>query len=71
MSLWFIIALLLTYRCIKDGKYQQAIGMAIECRRLDKVAEAIVRSDSVDTTLAYCSYVSKNFVNRREYRSEV
>ncbi|XP_004247848.1 26S proteasome non-ATPase regulatory subunit 1 homolog A [Solanum lycopersicum] len=58
-------------KCIKDGKYQQAIGMAIECRRLDKVAEAIVRSDNVDATLAYCSNVSHNFVNRREYRSEV
>ncbi|KAL2506453.1 26S proteasome non-ATPase regulatory subunit 1A [Abeliophyllum distichum] len=23
-------------KCIMDGKYQQAIGMAIECRRLDK-----------------------------------
>lgn len=58
-------------KCIVDGKYQQAIGMAIECRRLDKVAEAIVSSDNVDATLAYCSNVSHNFVNRREYRSEV
>ncbi|XP_075085413.1 26S proteasome non-ATPase regulatory subunit 1 homolog A [Nicotiana tabacum] len=58
-------------KCIVDGKYQQAIGMAIECRRLDKVAEAIVCSDNVDATLAYCSNVSHNFVNRREYRSEV
>ncbi|PHT94344.1 hypothetical protein T459_02226 [Capsicum annuum] len=42
-------------RCIKDGKYQQAIGMAIEYQRLDNVAEAIVRSDNVDATLAYCT----------------
>ncbi|WMV31378.1 hypothetical protein MTR67_024763 [Solanum verrucosum] len=58
-------------KCIVDRKYQQAIGMAIECRRLDKVAEAIVRSDNVDATLAYCSNVSHNFVSRRVYRSEV
>ncbi|KAJ8566059.1 hypothetical protein K7X08_030536 [Anisodus acutangulus] len=58
-------------KCIVDKKYQQAIGMAIECRRLDKVAEAIVRSDNVDATLAYCSNVSHNFVSRRVYRSEV
>ncbi|KAJ8540410.1 hypothetical protein K7X08_030329 [Anisodus acutangulus] len=55
-------------KCIVDKKYQQAIGMAIECRRLDKVAEAIVRSDNVDATLAYCSNVSHNFVSRRVYR---
>ncbi|PHU18393.1 26S proteasome non-ATPase regulatory subunit 1 [Capsicum chinense] len=58
-------------KCIVDRKCQQAIGMAIECRRLDKVAEAIVRSDNVDATLAYCSNVSHNFVSRRVYRSEV
>ncbi|XP_019192354.1 PREDICTED: 26S proteasome non-ATPase regulatory subunit 1 homolog A-like [Ipomoea nil] len=58
-------------KCIVDGKYQQAIGMAIECRRLDKVAEAIVRSDNLDAALMYCSNVSHNFVNRREFRREV
>ncbi|PHT59885.1 hypothetical protein CQW23_02248 [Capsicum baccatum] len=47
------LAILLDVRCIKDGKYQQAIGVAIEYQRLDKVVEAIVRSDSVDATLAY------------------
>nr|GMC58785.1 26S proteasome non-ATPase regulatory subunit 1 homolog A-like [Ipomoea batatas] len=45
--------------------------MAIECRRLDKVAEAIVRSDNLDAALMYCSNVSHNFVNRREFRREV
>ncbi|VFQ64925.1 unnamed protein product [Cuscuta campestris] len=58
-------------KCVVDGKYQHAIGMAIECRRLDKVAEAIVRSDNIDAALAYCSNVSHNFVNRREFRREV
>ncbi|PHU30628.1 hypothetical protein BC332_02721 [Capsicum chinense] len=47
------LAILLDVRCIKDGKYQQAIGVAIEYQRLDKVVEAIVKSDSVDATLAY------------------
>jgi len=35
------------FRCIVDGKYQQAMGTAIECRRLDKLEEAISRSDIV------------------------
>lgn len=58
-------------KCIIDGKYQQAIGMAIECRRLDKLEEAIIRSDNVHATINYCIDVSHSFVNRREYRSEV
>ncbi|KAG8369677.1 hypothetical protein BUALT_Bualt14G0038700 [Buddleja alternifolia] len=58
-------------KCIVDGKYQQAIGMAIECRRLDKLEEAVIRSDNVHATINYCIDVSHSFVNRREYRLEV
>ncbi|KAK6161776.1 hypothetical protein DH2020_005157 [Rehmannia glutinosa] len=57
-------------KCIVDGKYQQAIGMAIECRRLDKLEEAVTRSDNVHSTINYCIDVSHSFVNRREYRLE-
>ncbi|GAV82947.1 hypothetical protein CFOL_v3_26398 [Cephalotus follicularis] len=56
---------------IMDGKYQQAMGIAIECRRFDKLEEAIIRSDNVQGTLSYCINVSHSFVNRREYRREV
>lgn len=58
-------------KCITDGRYQQAIGMAIESRRLDKLEEAITKSDVVHSTLSYCMNVSHAFVNRREYRREV
>ncbi|XP_042030357.1 26S proteasome non-ATPase regulatory subunit 1 homolog A-like [Salvia splendens] len=58
-------------KCIADGKYQQAIGVAIECRRLDKLEEAVIRSDDVHATINYCIDVSHNFVYRREYRLEV
>ncbi|MBA0556171.1 hypothetical protein Golob_026296, partial [Gossypium lobatum] len=58
-------------RCLMDGKYHQAMGIAIECRRLDKLEEAITRSDNVHLTLAYSINVSHSFVYRREYRQEV
>ncbi|KAF2288874.1 hypothetical protein GH714_022515 [Hevea brasiliensis] len=58
-------------KCIMDGKHQQAMGIAIECRRLDKLEEAITRSDNVHGTLSYCINVSHAFVSRREYRCEV
>lgn len=58
-------------KCVLDGRYQQAMGMAIECRRLDKLEEAITKSDNVPGTLSYCINISHTFVNRREYRHEV
>ncbi|XP_010913789.1 26S proteasome non-ATPase regulatory subunit 1 homolog A [Elaeis guineensis] len=58
-------------KCILDGKYQQAMGMAVECRRLDKLEEAISHSDNVQGTLSYCINLSHSFVNHREYRCEV
>ncbi|KAJ6847996.1 26S proteasome non-ATPase regulatory subunit 1-like protein A-like [Iris pallida] len=58
-------------KCILDGKYQQAMGMAVECRRLDKLEEAITRSDNVNGALSYCINLSHSFVNHREYRCEV
>ncbi|KAK9725768.1 hypothetical protein RND81_05G167900 [Saponaria officinalis] len=58
-------------KCILDGKYQQAMGMSIECRRLDKLEEGIMRSDNAPGCLAYCINVSHSYVNRREYRREV
>ncbi|KAL1188769.1 26S proteasome non-ATPase regulatory subunit 1 -like protein B [Cardamine amara subsp. amara] len=58
-------------KCITDGKYQQAMGIAIECRRLDKLEEAITKSENVQETLSYCINVSHSFVNRREYRHEI
>ncbi|KAH1096227.1 hypothetical protein J1N35_013148 [Gossypium stocksii] len=58
-------------KCIMDRKYQQAMGIAVECRRLDKLEEAITRSENVHAILAYCTHVSHSFVYRREYRREV
>ncbi|KAG4202186.1 hypothetical protein ERO13_A05G322400v2 [Gossypium hirsutum] len=57
-------------KCIIDGKFQQGMGIAIECRRLDKLEEAIIRSDNVHATLAYSTHVSHSFIYRREYRRE-
>ncbi|KAL7129237.1 hypothetical protein ABFS83_13G051700 [Erythranthe nasuta] len=58
-------------KCITDGKYKQAIGMAIECRRWDILQAAIIRSDDIQSTINYCMDVSRSFLNPREYRHEV
>ncbi|XP_048546719.1 26S proteasome non-ATPase regulatory subunit 1 homolog A-like isoform X1 [Triticum urartu] len=58
-------------RCILDGKYQQAMGMAVECRRLDKLEGAIARCANIHGALSYCINLSHQYVSHREYRSEV
>jgi 26S proteasome regulatory subunit N2 len=58
-------------RCIPDGKYQQAMGMAVECSRLDKLEEAIVQCDSIHGALWYFINISHQYVSYREYRCEV
>ncbi|KAH9288256.1 hypothetical protein KI387_032373 [Taxus chinensis] len=58
-------------KCILEGRFQQALGVALECRRLDKLQEAVLKSDNVAGMLLYCINVSQSFVSRREYRCEV
>ena len=45
-------------KCILESKFQQAVGIALECRRLDKLEEAIMKSDNVSGMLSYCINVS-------------
>lgn len=40
-------------RCFNDQQYNQAIGIALEARRLDKVREAIEKSNDVEDKLSY------------------
>lgn len=40
-------------RCFSDGQYNQAIGVSIEARRLDKMREAIERSHNIEDKLGY------------------
>lgn len=47
------------------------MGIALECHRLDKLEEAIQKSDNVHAMLAYCLRLSQTFVTGREYREEV
>ncbi|KAG0583531.1 hypothetical protein KC19_3G144500 [Ceratodon purpureus] len=58
-------------KCMQDGKFQQAVGIALECRRLDKLEEAISRSENAPAMLSYCLRLSQTFVSRREFRHEV
>ncbi|RHY32693.1 hypothetical protein DYB32_002344, partial [Aphanomyces invadans] len=58
-------------RCYASGTFKQALGVALESRRLDKVEESIRRSPDVSASLAYCFEVSRTTVTNRDFRLQV
>lgn len=58
-------------RCFRDKQYKQALGIAIESRRLDKLEEAIVNSDNIPAMLNYCQNVSMSLIYNRDFRQTV
>lgn len=61
--------------CIEKGEIYEAIGVAIEARRLDKVEIAIVQGCSTASAkmkaLDYCFQCAQNLISSRGYRAKV
>lgn len=58
-------------RCFRDGQYRQAIGIALESRRIDKLEESILKSEDVASTLAHTFKASLKLITSRDYRLQV
>ena len=58
-------------RCFADGQFRQAVGVALETKRLDKLEEAISKSPDPADSLAYATKVCQTLVTSREFRLEV
>lgn len=58
-------------RCCKDGQFEQAVGVALEGRRLDKLEEVVGRSTNAAATLAYALRVCQQLVINRDFRQQV
>ena len=58
-------------RCFQDGAYKQALGVAIESLRLDKVEETINKSPDPTAMLTHCFDVCQTLVSNREFRLKV
>ena len=58
-------------RCIEHGHSEQAIGVAIEARRLDKLEEVIGRSEDTVKAIKYSLGVSQKLVVNRTFRQQV
>ena len=57
--------------CFADGQYQQAIGIALESRRLDKLEQAVLSSGDAPGHLAYALRVCQTLVSSRDFRRKV
>lgn len=57
--------------CIVNGQFEQAIGLAIESHRLDKLEEVIQRSNNHSALLSYATRVSQTLIASRDYRHKV
>lgn len=58
-------------RCLDDGQYRQALGIALETRRMDIVEKAIMKSDDVGGMLAYAFQVTMSLIQNRAFRNTV
>jgi 26S proteasome regulatory subunit N2 len=58
-------------RCLADGQAEQAVGIALETRRLDRLESAIAGSSDPVRTLTYALYVTQKLVISRSFRDRV
>ena len=55
-------------RCYEDGQYHQALGIAIESRRLDQVKQSILLSPDTKAMLSYAYQLSQTLVLSHSFR---
>ncbi|XP_037088868.1 26S proteasome non-ATPase regulatory subunit 1-like [Pollicipes pollicipes] len=58
-------------RCFQDGQYRQALGIALETRRMDVFQKAIMDSDDVAGMLQYAFTVAMSLIQNRQFRNAV
>ncbi|GIY90977.1 26S proteasome non-ATPase regulatory subunit 1 [Caerostris extrusa] len=58
-------------RCFQHGQYNQAVGIALETRRMDIFETAIMKSDDVVEMLSYSFKVTMSLIQNRMYRNQV
>ena len=61
----------LVCRCHQDGQYEQAVGLALDVRRLDKLEQSITGSSDQAATLSYALQACQQTVVNRAFRQEV
>ena len=68
---WAHTAVVHPCRCFADGQFEQAVGIALEARRLDKLEQTIKSSPNMVKILTYSLQVCQTLVISREFRQQV
>ncbi|XP_030747913.1 26S proteasome non-ATPase regulatory subunit 1 [Sitophilus oryzae] len=58
-------------RCLDDGQYRQAMGLALETRRMDIFEASITQSDDNISMLSYAFQVAMSLIQNRGFRNLV
>ncbi|KAJ8916251.1 hypothetical protein NQ315_016391, partial [Exocentrus adspersus] len=58
-------------RCLDDGQYRQAMGLALETRRMDIFESSITQADDVISMLSYAFQVVMSLIPNRAFRNTV
>lgn len=58
-------------RCLEDGQYRQALGIALETRRMDIFEASIMQSDDIPGMLSYAFQVTMSLIQNRAFRNNV
>jgi len=67
-------------RCFADAAFEQAIGIALECHRLDIVKDCVARAENAravtsnekgESLLRYCFDLAQTKVHGRTFRHEI
>ncbi|KAK9804632.1 hypothetical protein WJX73_001394 [Symbiochloris irregularis] len=58
-------------RCLRDGQFEQAVGVALETRRLDMLEKAIKAAPDTSGILKYALTVCQRLIIQRGFRREV
>lgn len=58
-------------RCLDDGQSRQALGLALETRRMDIFRRSIVESEDIVGMLNYAFQVAMSLIQNRGFRNEV
>ncbi|CAH0557450.1 unnamed protein product [Brassicogethes aeneus] len=58
-------------RCLDDGQYRQAMGLALETRRMDIFESSIMQSDDIIAMLIYAFQVAMSLIQNRGFRNTV
>jgi len=58
-------------RCFDDKKFKQAVGIALETRRLDVFEQAVLKSEDVQDMLSYSLSICMSLIESRLFRNEV